>query len=179
MKVEILEFSGKVHPEDFIDRLSIVERVFDLKDIHEHLKVKLVAIRLRKHASLWQEDFLDYHNLSQRPLTVELINEFDKMRICCDANKKDEQVVARFLGCLRPEISDVMSLQQYMTYSDVCRLALKVKKQQNKSKGKMSVGRFIPVSKSTPTIVYKGDELVNNVELVYADRREALVIQRV
>ncbi|GKD43325.1 hypothetical protein Tco_1267970, partial [Tanacetum coccineum] len=32
MKVEIPEFSGKVHPDDFIDWLSTVERVFDLKD---------------------------------------------------------------------------------------------------------------------------------------------------
>ncbi|PWA79605.1 reverse transcriptase domain-containing protein [Artemisia annua] len=191
MKVEIPEFSGKVHPDDFIDWLSTVERVFDLKDIPEHLK--LVAIRLRKHASLWwdhvkkqralagkskvvtwekmkkllkakflpdnhrQEAFLDYHNLSQRTLTVEeLINEFDRLRMRCDANEEDEQVVARFLGCLRPEISDVVNLQQYLTYSDVCRLALKVEKQQNKIKGKTSVGRFTPVSKSTPTIAAKG-----------------------
>ncbi|GJX32613.1 hypothetical protein Tco_0242468 [Tanacetum coccineum] len=84
-----------------------------------------------------------------------------EMRIRCDANKEAEQVVARFLGCLWPEISDVMSLQQYMTYSDVCRLALKVEKQQNKRKGKMSVGRFIPISKSTPTIVYKGSSIPN------------------
>ncbi|GKG02793.1 hypothetical protein Tco_0310429, partial [Tanacetum coccineum] len=104
-----------------------------------------------------QEAFLDYHNFSQRTLTVEeLINEFDRPRMHCDAAEEEEQVIARFLGYLQPEISDVVSLQHYMTYSDVCRLALKIKKQQNKSKGKAIVNRFTPTTKSTPSTTTKG-----------------------
>ncbi|GKA63899.1 putative reverse transcriptase domain-containing protein [Tanacetum coccineum] len=53
LKIEIPEFTGKVHPDDFIDCLSTVERVFDVRDIPDKLKVKLVAIKLRQHASLW------------------------------------------------------------------------------------------------------------------------------
>nr|GEY65053.1 reverse transcriptase domain-containing protein [Tanacetum cinerariifolium] len=53
LKIEIPEFIGKVYPNDFIDWLSTVERVFDVQDIPDQLKVKLVAIKLRKHASLW------------------------------------------------------------------------------------------------------------------------------
>ncbi|GKC78952.1 hypothetical protein Tco_1129726 [Tanacetum coccineum] len=53
LKIEIPEFTGKVHPDDFIDWLSTVERVFDVRDIPDKLKVKLVAIKLRQHASLW------------------------------------------------------------------------------------------------------------------------------
>ncbi|GKE37906.1 hypothetical protein Tco_1461311, partial [Tanacetum coccineum] len=53
LKIEILEFTGKVHPDDFIDWLSTVERVFDVRDIPDKLKVKLVAIKLRQHALLW------------------------------------------------------------------------------------------------------------------------------
>ncbi|GJX89476.1 putative retrotransposon copia-like protein [Tanacetum coccineum] len=53
MKIEIPEFKGKVHPDEFIDWLSTVERIFDLRDIPDHLKVKLVAIKLQKYASLW------------------------------------------------------------------------------------------------------------------------------
>ncbi|GJS73656.1 hypothetical protein Tco_0706497 [Tanacetum coccineum] len=33
--------------------LSTCERIFDLKEISDHLKVKMVAVRLRKHTSLW------------------------------------------------------------------------------------------------------------------------------
>ncbi|GJW02980.1 hypothetical protein Tco_1561836 [Tanacetum coccineum] len=53
LKIGILEFTSKVHPDDFIDWLSTVKRVFDVRDIPDKLKVKLVAIKLRQHASLW------------------------------------------------------------------------------------------------------------------------------
>ncbi|GJT67489.1 reverse transcriptase domain-containing protein [Tanacetum coccineum] len=43
----------KVHPDDFIDWLSTYERVFDVRDSPNKLKVKLMAIKLRQHASLW------------------------------------------------------------------------------------------------------------------------------
>nr|GEV93512.1 reverse transcriptase domain-containing protein [Tanacetum cinerariifolium] len=52
MMIEIPEFVGKAHPNEFIDWLSMVERIFDLQDVPEKLKVKLVAIKLRKSASL-------------------------------------------------------------------------------------------------------------------------------
>ncbi|GKC50657.1 hypothetical protein Tco_1073402 [Tanacetum coccineum] len=52
LKIEIPEFTGKVHPDDNIDWLSTVEQVFDMRDIPDKLKVKLVAIKLRQHASL-------------------------------------------------------------------------------------------------------------------------------
>ncbi|GJX69611.1 reverse transcriptase domain-containing protein [Tanacetum coccineum] len=39
------------------------------------------------------------------------------------------QVIARLLGALRPEISDVIQLQQYWSFNDVCRLTYQVEKQ--------------------------------------------------
>ncbi|KAL4589286.1 hypothetical protein LXL04_002192 [Taraxacum kok-saghyz] len=48
VRIDIPDFEG-----DFIDWLSTVERIFDQRDIPEHLKVKLVAIKLKKSASLW------------------------------------------------------------------------------------------------------------------------------
>ncbi|GJU19868.1 reverse transcriptase domain-containing protein [Tanacetum coccineum] len=52
LKIEIPEFTGKVHLYDFFNWLSTVERVFDVRDIPDKLKVKLIAIKLRQHASL-------------------------------------------------------------------------------------------------------------------------------
>jgi len=52
-RVEILEYEGKLDPEEFLDRLHTMERVFEYKAIPEDKKVKLVAFRLRKYASLW------------------------------------------------------------------------------------------------------------------------------
>jgi hypothetical protein len=53
--VNIPEFEGRMQPNEFIDWLNTIERIFDYKDIPEHHKLKLVAIKLRKHASiLWE-----------------------------------------------------------------------------------------------------------------------------
>ncbi|XP_071708618.1 uncharacterized protein [Rutidosis leptorrhynchoides] len=167
-----------MEPDDFIEWLHTVERVFDLKDIHEHLKVKLVATKLRKHASLWwenvrknrayarkskvetwdkmkkllrakflpenyrQESFLEYHNLRKRTQSVEeIIQEFERLRMRCDVQEEEEQTIARFLGVLKPEIADVVNLQPYWSFNDVCRLALKVEKQQNRNKTKVPFTR--------------------------------------
>nr|GEV04127.1 reverse transcriptase domain-containing protein [Tanacetum cinerariifolium] len=53
VRVEILKFMGTAQPDEFIDWISTVERVFDLRDIPDNPKVKVVAIKLRKYASLW------------------------------------------------------------------------------------------------------------------------------
>jgi len=52
-KVEIPEFEGKLDLDEFLGWMQIVERVFDLKDVPEERKVKHVALKLRKCASLW------------------------------------------------------------------------------------------------------------------------------
>ena len=57
VKVDIPDFEGQLHVDDFIDWLAMVERVCDLKDIPKTKKVELVAIKLKKHASIWWENF--------------------------------------------------------------------------------------------------------------------------
>ena len=55
MKVDIPKFEEKMQPDDFIDWLTTMERIFDFKDIPYNREVKIVAIKLRKHASIWRE----------------------------------------------------------------------------------------------------------------------------
>ena len=55
MKIDIQEFKGKIKPEEYIDWLNTVERVFDYKEILDHRKVKIVAIKLKTYASAWWE----------------------------------------------------------------------------------------------------------------------------
>jgi len=50
-KVDIPEFEGQLDPDLFLDWLQTVERVFKFKDIPT--KVKLIALKLRKYASIW------------------------------------------------------------------------------------------------------------------------------
>ncbi|GAV87508.1 UBN2 domain-containing protein, partial [Cephalotus follicularis] len=76
MKIEIPELKDKAHPDEFIDWLNTVERVFDLKDFTESEKVKLVAIKLQQHASIWWE-----HVKKQRAKEGKWkITTWDKMR---------------------------------------------------------------------------------------------------
>lgn len=88
-----------------------------------------------------QEAFLDYHNVAQRSSTVEeIISEFDRLRIRCGVEEKEEHIIARFFGALKPEIADVVLLQPYWSFNDVCQIALKVEKQM-KTKAKTTVTR--------------------------------------
>ena len=52
-KVDIPEFEGKLDPDDFVEWWQTVERIFEYKEIPDEQKVKLVALKLRKYASLW------------------------------------------------------------------------------------------------------------------------------
>ncbi|XP_021999385.1 uncharacterized protein LOC110896229 [Helianthus annuus] len=185
-RLEVPEFEGKVQADDFLEWLQTVERVFDIREVPEDLKVKLVALKFRKHASIWwehvqakrrregkrkvrtweklrslmkkkflpvthkQDTYLDYHNLCQGSLSVEdFIGEFERLRLCCDMEEDEKQIIARFLGGLRTDLSDVVYLQQYFTFDDVCRLALRVEKQLLAKPTPAS--RFAPTTR--PTVV--------------------------
>ena len=54
-KVGLPEFHGSLNPNEFMDWIHAVERVFDYHEVHDSRKVKLVAVRLRGRASAWWE----------------------------------------------------------------------------------------------------------------------------
>ncbi|CAB4291989.1 unnamed protein product [Prunus armeniaca] len=54
MKVDLPEFEGKMQPDDFVDWLNTVERIFDYKEVPDEKKVKIVAIKLKRNASAWE-----------------------------------------------------------------------------------------------------------------------------
>ncbi|GKV07344.1 hypothetical protein SLEP1_g19138 [Rubroshorea leprosula] len=169
IKIDIPDFEGRLQPYEFINWLHTVERVFELKDIPDDKRVKFVAIKLKKHASIWwenlkrsreregrnkirtwekmrreltrkflpdryyQDNFVKFHNLQQKSLTVEEYTmEFEQLMMKCDVREKEEQTIARYLGGLDNDISKVVQLQQYWTLDDVIRLALRVEKQISK-----------------------------------------------
>ena len=57
-KVDLPEFEGKLDPDDFLEWMQTVERIFEYKEVPEEKKVKLVALKLRKYASLWWTNLL-------------------------------------------------------------------------------------------------------------------------
>ncbi|KAK0587640.1 hypothetical protein LWI29_026225 [Acer saccharum] len=174
-KVEIPEFEGKMQPDEFIEWLNTVDRIFEYQEVPEHRKVKLVAIKLRKHASFWWENlkkqrdregrskiltwikmkkeltrkylpdnyrqdiFLKIQNFRQKDLSIaEYTAEFDNLMLKGDLMEPEQQTIARYLGGLNYEISNVVQLQPYWTFNDVCKLAFKVEKQQKEIRGRSS-----------------------------------------
>ena len=166
-RVELPEFEGKLDPEEFVDWLNTVERVFEYKDISDDKKVKLVALRLIKYASLWwtnlnakrlrerkakigtwekmktklkarflpptyvQDCYSQFHNLTQGNMSVEeYTREFEKLMIKCDIQEPEEQTIVRYLGGLEPRYSNVVELQAYTSFDEVCVLAHKVEQQK-------------------------------------------------
>nr|GEV60836.1 hypothetical protein CTI12_AA531400 [Tanacetum cinerariifolium] len=53
IKFDILEYDGKLDPNEFMEWLRTVERVFNYKQTTEDNKVKIVALKLQKYASTW------------------------------------------------------------------------------------------------------------------------------
>ncbi|OMO92485.1 Retrotransposon gag protein [Corchorus capsularis] len=74
-KVQIPEFDGRGQPDDFLEWLHTVERIFEYQDVPENKQVKLVAIKLRKHASLWWENL----RMQRERNGKEKIRTWDKM----------------------------------------------------------------------------------------------------
>ncbi|GJQ90212.1 reverse transcriptase domain-containing protein [Tanacetum coccineum] len=96
------------------------------------MKNKLMAKFLPVHYR--QEAFIDYHSFRQgTSMSVEdFTGEFDRLRMRYGVDEEEEQTVARYLASLKPVITDVVHLQQYWSYNDVCRLSLKVEGQLKK-----------------------------------------------
>ncbi|GJS86349.1 aspartyl protease_2 domain-containing protein [Tanacetum coccineum] len=129
VKVDILDFEGKSHPDEFIDWLYTVERVFDIKNLSDEQKVKLVAIKLKKSALIWQEAFIEYYNFKQSRATLvdEFTIEFDHLRLHCDV--VEEVLVFQIVNLVEEDIGPVfdeydnedekrMSDPKEITYAD-------------------------------------------------------------
>nr|GEX73005.1 hypothetical protein [Tanacetum cinerariifolium] len=120
----------------------------------------------------------------------EFIAEFERVRMRYGVEENEEQTIACFLCSLRTDISDVVYLQQYYSFHDVCRLALKVEKQlsaKQKTTTCFSYSSRAPQSATgpvqVPTLIDEADPPYDTedeveTEVVYLDRGELLVTRR-
>ncbi|XP_068312511.1 transposon Ty3-I Gag-Pol polyprotein [Pyrus communis] len=87
-----------------------------------------------------QEWYSKLYNFQQGGKSVDdYTGEFDLLMVRCGVDKPEEQTIARYLGGLRREIHDVVTLQPYWTYDDVYQLAKKVEKKL-KQRGNRTIG---------------------------------------
>ncbi|GAV81831.1 hypothetical protein CFOL_v3_25284 [Cephalotus follicularis] len=55
LQLDVSEFKGNLNPDDFIDWLNAIERVFDYEEYSEEKKCKVAILKFKKYASLWWE----------------------------------------------------------------------------------------------------------------------------
>jgi len=58
--------------------------------------------------------------------------EFEKLLIRCDIQEPQEETIVRYFGRLEPKYSNVIELQQYSSFDEVCVLANKVEQQRKR-----------------------------------------------
>ncbi|VFR00360.1 unnamed protein product, partial [Cuscuta campestris] len=75
-KVDIPIFEGKNDPDEFLEWLETVERVFDFKEVSDYKKVKIVALKFRKYASTWWTNTCTKRIRSEKPP----VDSWQKMR---------------------------------------------------------------------------------------------------
>jgi len=56
IKLDIPDFEGNLQPNEFVDWLQTVERVFEYKEVPEEQKAKIVVAKLKKQASIYWEN---------------------------------------------------------------------------------------------------------------------------
>jgi len=107
--VEVPEFKGKLDPEEFLNWLRTIERVFEYKDVPDDKKVKLVALRLRKYASIWRTN-LCAKRLRERKSKI---RTWDKMRSKLKAHFLPPTYVQDCYSQLRNPTQGNMSVEEY------------------------------------------------------------------
>ena len=82
-------------------------------------------------SSYHQDSYSQLHNLTQGNMSVEeYTREFEKLLIKCDLQEVEDQTIVRYLGGLDPKYAQIVELQQYSTFDEVCVLAHKVEQQK-------------------------------------------------
>nr|GEW58887.1 uncharacterized protein [Tanacetum cinerariifolium] len=154
IKVDIPEYDGKLDPDEFVEWIRTVERVFYYKETTDDNKVKIVALKLRKYASTWWSNasFSQLHSLKQGAGSAEdYSREFEYLLMKCDIPEDDPQTLVCYLGGLEPRVANVVELHTYQTLVELTILAHKVDSQQ-RSKGKQEIKPMFkpnPQTKST------------------------------
>jgi len=111
------------------------------------MKTKLKARFLR--SSYVQDSYAHLHNLTQGSMSVdEYTQEFEKILIKCDISEPEEQTIVRYLGGLDPKYSNVVELQQFTTFNEVCVLAHKVEQQRRRQPVRRDFPK--PLTRSSP-----------------------------
>nr|KAJ0224039.1 hypothetical protein LSAT_V11C200051640 [Lactuca sativa] len=101
----------------------------------------------------------------------------------CSVEEEEEQIIAHFLGTLKPEIADIVHLQQYWTQSTcyTCFSMLQMSRCGLYGEGmsKQTTGHFGGGTDPVYDTEGKDESDGEEIEVVYADHGNALFTKRV
>ncbi|XP_048494585.1 uncharacterized protein LOC125494807 [Beta vulgaris subsp. vulgaris] len=101
-----------------------------------------------------QDLFVKFNSLQQNQLTVaQYVQEFERLSMACDCKDEDEQKSAKFLIGLNTPIANLVELQVYHSFDELCQLATKVERQQKEAKGKSTRFPFTPKTENYSSFV--------------------------
>ncbi|KAI4302324.1 hypothetical protein MLD38_038083 [Melastoma candidum] len=87
----------KLDPEEFIDWMYTIERIFDYEEVPEKRKVKLAARAMTKRflpEHFRRDLFLKLQSLQQTSNVPEYTREFERLMFQCDVQEASEQTIA-------------------------------------------------------------------------------------
>ncbi|XP_034892461.1 uncharacterized protein [Populus alba] len=107
LKVDIPEFHGGLQADEYLDWINTVDEVLEFKQVPEDRRVALVATRLRGRVGAWWQQLVSR-----------------------DAIAEDEESrVARYIGGLRIQFQDILSMFDVLGVSDAHQRAVQLEKQ--------------------------------------------------
>uniref|UniRef100_A0A6N2MPZ8 Retrotransposon gag domain-containing protein n=1 Tax=Salix viminalis TaxID=40686 RepID=A0A6N2MPZ8_SALVM len=155
MKMDLPSFNGQLQIEGFLDWLAVVERFFDYMDIPEDKKVKLANGRSlglvgtaladpneakKGYGSILDQDeafatVQQYQDCRQGSRTVQAyVEEFNRLSSRNNLSETDAQQVARFVGGLRLNVQDRVSMHTIYSLTEAINLATKAETQLERAR---------------------------------------------
>ncbi|KAL5777403.1 hypothetical protein ACOSP7_010329 [Xanthoceras sorbifolium] len=151
VKIEVADFSGKMHVEDYLDWEATLENYFEWKPMSAERKVLFrveeqharqgkpkintwehMKAKLRKQflsADYAMELYERFHSLKQRGMTVEeYTSEFNNLLNRVGLNERNEQWTARYLSGLNQTVRDELGIVRLFNLEDARQDALMAEK---------------------------------------------------
>ncbi|VFQ86920.1 unnamed protein product [Cuscuta campestris] len=151
-KVDIPIFVGKNDPDEFLEWLETVERVFDFKEVSDDKKVKIVALKFRKYASTWWTNTCTKRIRSEKPP----VDSWQKMRSLLKKKFLPTEYSRENFAKLQTLRQGTKSVEDYTREFE--ELLLMCDLQENE--GQTFVWRSIEVGWSAPTMTNEDGELI-------------------
>ena len=115
---------------------------------YEHLKksreLKKYKDKRFLHFVYKQELYLKITSLNQVNLIEEYIREFEQLQIRVSLDEEPELKIARSITELSPRIANTVDLELYLSFDDVCHLAIKLKKKKLKGRKLLQTTSICP-----------------------------------